>query len=240
MAIPSSLDFDKIAHHALTDLGYAITKWLEGRPLDEVAFMNHVTGRIVRRRRGCDVGVQTPMQMHAKVYELHRKGPRQTDRFGADLAVTVSVPGESFMKTALFQIKRSRDYSVDVELKQLHEAQGHELTQNRSFVFAVDESRRSFRIKRVSEVESSFDGQKRKRFDASAWLCLADFLWQWLSCDLGQPSNPNDSDSIEKMLEGYIVEPQSGLTWNSESADQSQDDFLPARSWLRLEFRGKN
>jgi len=83
--------------------------------------MNQLTGRLGRRRKGCDVGLRVPVNAKAQVSLLHRKGTSQTDRYGADLAVTVFVDDDRFVKTAFFQLKVGDKYQVTVESQQLHE-----------------------------------------------------------------------------------------------------------------------
>lgn len=102
MTFPATLDFDKIAYNTLWDVSEAVRGWLSGQPTDEVALMNRITERITRRRRGCDVGVGSKVQMVSQLALLHRKGARQTDLYGADLAITVLVAKIGFIKTRFF------------------------------------------------------------------------------------------------------------------------------------------
>src|SRR4051812_19125914 len=103
MPLPASLDFYKVARPALMDVFSAVDGWLSGQPRDETAFLNHLTGHLNRRRRACDVGVDLPIGMTTRLYLLHRRGQKQTDQYGADLALTVGVDPGAFLKTALFQ-----------------------------------------------------------------------------------------------------------------------------------------
>jgi hypothetical protein len=62
------------------------------------------------------------MKMESSLAMLHRKGSKQVDQFGSDLAVTVRVVGDPFVKTALFQLKRSTGQNCELERRQLEAA----------------------------------------------------------------------------------------------------------------------
>jgi hypothetical protein len=205
MAISDSIDLDKVVYQTLHDVMAALRGWLSGQPRNEVAFMNHVTGALDRDRRQCDVGVRTAMRVESDVYLLHRKGKNQVDRYGADLAVTIRIPRLSFVKTAFFQLKRSTDYSVAIERRQLDDASIDPRVGARSFVFAVDEARQGFRIKGISDLLGLYSNEATKKFDASGWSGLTEFLWGWLSCNVGPISKPDDPNSVEQSLDRFRV-----------------------------------
>ena len=52
----------------------ALSGWLVGRVLDEVALLVVLSERLGRRRRQCDVGVETPVTASSTVALLHRQG----------------------------------------------------------------------------------------------------------------------------------------------------------------------
>ena len=199
--------------------------------------MNRITEQLSRDRRRCDVGVRVPVAMESKVYQLHRKGSHGQDQYGADLAITISVPELDWVKTALFQMKRSSDASVVIEEHQIHEAMSDNRILKRSFLIAVDEQRSLIRLESISDIQTLFPAdQKTHTMDCSQWNGLVYWLHQWLVCDLGEESKSDDPESVESLLESFLLpnlppEPLDGV-----EAEQ-REYYLPARFWMRLLFR---
>ena len=138
------LDQDEFLRIAVEDILVAANGWLSGAPLDEVALLNRITAELGRRRRGCDLGLETPVRTTCHVFLLHRQGANQVDLFGSDLAVTVDFNDGQFIKTAFFQLKRSSELHVQLERQQLDDATRVSAVGDRSFVFAVDDERLCF------------------------------------------------------------------------------------------------
>lgn len=238
MTFPRNLDFDRIINITLSDLGIAITGWLNGMPKDEVALLNRITERLNRNRRGCDVGLSSPCEMTSQLYHLHRKGQKQTDLYGADLAITVKTKDKSLFKTALFQFKKSSDLKCNIEKAQLYDAICDFRTKDRSFIFAVDEVRHCIRIESVNSILSAFGPQKSMDINTSSWESLTHWLWQWLSCQTGVASKENDPQSIETLLGKYKVQPPLRTAWERGEPEPygGGDNMTPARTWLSLDF----
>lgn len=239
MAFPQIIDFDHLTQIALSEIGIAIGGWLGGQPRDEVALMNRLTERLARHRRGCDVGVHQPVTMDASVFALHRKGKGATDRFGADLALTVRVPELSWLKTAFFQLKRSHDLQVTLEKDQLKEATLDRRILDRSFVLSVDEGRAVKRVEQVGVLWSHFpQNQSTHTLSCSEWLGIITWIQKWFQCEVGAESVENESHSVEALIQSYIVE----LSPFAHAFQQTQvaevpEGWVPARSWLQLQFQ---
>jgi len=249
MSFPETIDFDKVADHALTDAGTAMRNWIKGTPRSEEAFMNQLTGELARGRRGCDVGVRQRVDMTVQQYMLHRQGSSQTDKFGADLAVTIvirNLPNESgpYVKTALFQLKKSEGYRVKVKKNQLDDAAEDIRIYDRSYVLATDEVRQGYRLHEIDSLRIEFDpgsesDDPTKTFKGWKWTCLTNWINDWFSCDEGPESDPEDPDSIESLLEEFIVEDDVNSAWASRDDDSPLDfpeDLIPAKTWLIFEF----
>src|SRR6266516_3950475 len=104
----SIVNFDRVLKELLWDMAYVVNDWAKGKPQKEAVLLNRITARLSRSRRKCDVGVKKPLVMTAEFYELHRRGEKQSDKYGSDLAVTIRIKEGStrrptFLKTALFQ-----------------------------------------------------------------------------------------------------------------------------------------
>ena len=119
--LKSKIDFDKLLKIAFEEFESALKEWSIGKPASEEALMNHITGRLGRKRRGCNVGLEDEITSLTTTYQLHRKGPRQTDAFGSDIAVTISMPEISYMKTACFQIKIGHGSDAKIENRQIND-----------------------------------------------------------------------------------------------------------------------
>ncbi len=183
MAFPHNIDFDRLANYVLNDVAYALNGWVRGRPTDETALLNRLTERFARHRRGCDVGVNSPVTLIPEVAVLHRQGPHQVDRFGADLAVTLYSPRKRFAKTAFFQLKRGLDNRVQIDREQLDEAFVDTRIANRSFVLSVDENRLNVRIEKCDTLRAAFAPRVHShQFDTTRWSSLTDWLWRWIAC----------------------------------------------------------
>lgn len=198
--------------------------------------MNRITARLSRDRRKCDVGVRVPVAMESELYQLHRRGSQGQDQYGADLAITISVPELSWIKTALFQLKCSNDARVVVEDHQMQEAARDSRILERAFVAAVDEQRGLIRIESTSEIRTVFPvGQKTHTMDCSHWHGLVHWLHQWLGCNIGAESKSGDPEGVETLLESFVLQPIPPEAVGGLATEHSEN-YLPARSWLRMLF----
>jgi hypothetical protein len=203
MSLPYSLNFDRVLEALLDDMAKATDGWANGSPLDEMALMNRITEKLTRKRRRCDVGAEFPVELHAEFFDLHRRGEAQVDKFGSDLAVTVQIPSDGFVKTAFFQLKVSRDYQATLNINQLDQAAVIRVAE-RSFVLAVDAKRFGYRVKSLGECRSEIPtGHATKQFDTSEWEFLVQWILAWFQCERGPASEPNDPHGPETLLENY-------------------------------------
>ena len=245
MPLPTGINFDLVISVALTDIMGAVQGWLQGVPSDETALMNRLTEKLSRRRRGCDVGCRAPITMTAYTALLHRRGTNQTDQYGSDLAVTVGVCNCSFLKTCVFQLKKSQNYTATLERSQLVDARANAMIFPRSFVAAFDETRPAgMRFMSTQDALAEFNNQQAtKQFDTEKWLSFTEWFLKWLSCDIGPTSRMDDPNSVEALLEQYRDPPSTSEKWISpwQSLDQQQpvDQPAPARAWTVLLFDKK-
>jgi hypothetical protein len=235
-----TIDLDSVSADLLCDMAHAVNGWAHGEPRDETALMNRITERLSRRRRQCDVGVDHPVEVTADFAALHRRGPSQTDQFGSDLATTVRIPQLNFIKTAFFQLKVSEHYKAQVERKQLRQTTLFPGVQERCFVLAVDDPGCGYRIRPASECMRDIPpGQQAKEFDTSNWEFLSEWIIAWFECQRGLPSDENDANSVEKMLQQYKHALQRDLFDHTVMANLPRE-VLPAKGWLTYIFRRKD
>jgi len=232
MALPKSINFDFLIRRVLSDLAIALDAWVAGQPRSEEALMNHLTGQLSRRRRGCDVGRANPINARIHLALLHRKGRRQTDKYGADLAVTVYIDQENFLKTAFFQLKKAKDYQTCVETRQLVAAQSDSRVFDRSFVLAIDEDTLGCHIKDASSLLRKNGGNTSRNYDIHNWLVLTPWLWDWLSCRVGTESKLGDPRSVEALLEQFVDKKKWSSPWSISEPEDIGDDVIPAKSWV--------
>jgi len=215
-------------------------EWLAGAPTSEEPLMNRLTAQFTRRRRHCDVGVRIPIAMTSQVAFLHRQGKQQTDAYGSDLAITVEIPDRNFRKTALFQIKVSEDFCTRLELRQLKEALTDSRTKDRSFLLVADKARQRLRVKAVVDAIPLINGEnKTGQVDCTNWMSVSEWLTKWISCNVGAASDNDESKSVEKLLQAFVVEPPSDweMPWGIGDAADYSSDGIPARAWLEMFFR---
>lgn len=243
MAYPHNVDVDALTYYVLNYLGGAIDAWIAGRPHDEPALLNHITGALARRHRGCDVGLRSRVRVEAQVVDLHRRGENSTDRFGADLVVTLYAPGRRFAKTAFFQLKKSDQCDLTLQRHQLEDAQVDHRIAERSFVLAVDEVTQKMRIASVStllgEFPSNADTHSVSSFD---WSAITTWLARWLACEEAPSSDLRSPGNVEGLLESFARdESVAGQVWTIERnriyAAEYPDGYSPARVWTPIALR---
>jgi hypothetical protein len=233
--MPPNLDADKLIQFIQREVSVAALGWQNGDPQDEVAFMNRLTELLKKRRRQCDVGKISPMKAKSSTYVLHRKGPRQTDQYGADLAVTLDV-GESWRKTVIFQLKKCQNYEVSLNADDLKGAKEDPRIAERSFVLAIDEERLGVRLQKTEVLQKEFAESKTKTqiFDANGWIYLHDWLSRWLRCELSPKSEMNDGAGVESLLEAFRKKPiDVDESYPFEPGDVGHLETIPARVWFQ-------
>jgi hypothetical protein len=234
-SLPPNLDADRFIRIVLNEVDRAAQGWKKGDPRDETAFMSRLTEFLKRKSKNCDVGKASPMKVDSSTYVLHRKGMNQTDKYGADLAVTLDVSG-IWRKTVIFQLKKSNGYKVRLNGDDLKSTSEDPLIAERSFVLAIDEERLGIRIAKVEGLNTKLQesGQKSMAFDTNDWHFLHDWITEWLRCGLA-PHSPNDNSAgVEYLLDSFRVE----LGEDEEEYDYDQSnirrlEFIPARVWLQ-------
>lgn len=239
MPFPDNIDFDKLVNAVLHDTSNSINQWLKGRPITEEPLINRITANFSRGRYGCDVGVMTPTRMTSQLALLHRNGTNQTDLYGSDIAVTVYIDQIPFVKTAFFQLKISHSYRCSIEMEQILQAISDVRIANRAFALAIDRNRYGVRLEKLSTISGAFSAdQQSKTFDTTNWEFLTLWLHKWLSCEIGEVTDLNDSNIIEKLLQKYVDPTDENKNWISPwgiddfPENGKKEDIIPARAWL--------
>jgi len=197
------IDFDKLVVPLLRDLAGAVSGWLSGVPQSEAALVNRLTEVLASRRR-CRGVTYNDSWIDVETYLLDRRGPRGTDLFGSDLAVTVEVvsPSNHLAKTAFIQAKMGDFEQVLIEKRQIKDSLINSFTAARSFVLAADRARSgALKLESVSAIDSQFPAtQESAQLPTCDWRPVTPWLYDWLSCSEGERSDPADPRSPEKML----------------------------------------
>ena len=237
----SVLDFDKFASQVTYDMRVSIANWLRGAPTDEPALMSQISSNIFRKRRKCDIGYGPKFEMEFKLYELHRKGKHQTDKFGSDLALTINIETpKRFQKTAFFQFKVATDDKAKIEKRQIDDAKVIQEIYDRSFIFCSDKKSGITRVNEINKVD--FKPEKDSTtLDIKKWEFFLVWLHRWLKCDLGKYSDPDAADNVENLLRSYVkfcktFTDQEGDQVFQEN-DESQSVDFPislTKSWIEI------
>lgn len=238
-----NLNVDKILGVMLREIQNETRKWLAGRPCSEEAFLNRLTEVLAKTRRNCDVGNTEAYKVEVKQYILHRKGKNQTDKYGSDLAVTISIPDLKFSKTSLLQLKKSENYKAQLLRDQIQQASQFEPIKQRSFVMTVDESRGGIKVNSVTNIEKDIPiGQTSKTFECEEWDTLSEWIIKWMSCKVGAGNTAKDPMPIEKLLtkqiinDGEIDQLEFDDIYDSNELKLPEDFFL-TKSWIKYTFR---
>ena len=235
----ADINLDIVLQALLDDMVLATNGWLNGEPKDEPSLMNRITERLSRSRRKCDVGVNYPIEVITEFFSLHRQGPRQVDQYGSDLAVTIKVAGGDLTKTAFFQLKVSQNYKARLDRAQLQQPSLFPDIEERSFVLAIDNPGRGYRIHPTTSCKSNLrPGYASAEFDTSEWEYLAKWVLEWFDCKHAPASDPNDLNTVEALLEKYRQAAAHDYSEEIIAANLPRD-IIPSRNWLRFSFQRK-
>jgi len=235
--LPTNLDVDRLTAILLDDVKVAAQRWKSGRPLDESAFLSHLTGVLNRNRKGCDVGKTRRMRAKTQLYFLHREESDCSDKYGADLAVTLKI-GRTWIKTAIFQLKKSKHYKFTIDSVDLKSSAEDERIADRSFLLAIDENRLGVRLEKITELNKhlkSLGGQKSMTCRADQWIGLSDWLGRWLKCELSPPTQIHDPNPVEGLLEAFRYdgpEPEEEFSFEAENVDHLT--VPPSKTWMKV------
>lgn len=183
---------DRLVSEALAEVQAATEGWLNGPPQEEVALLSRITERLGRRRRGCNVGAAGRLSITPAVEVWHRRGPAGTDRYGCDLAVTLDIPQEPFIKTACFQLKRSRHGTVTVDRNQVSTALASRFS-HAAFTLATDVDTGVHAVAPMRDLATA-----ASQVSVSGWMSLSDWLVRWLDCQIG--TAPAGGPVLESLL----------------------------------------
>lgn len=244
MSIYNTIDFDKISTITYSRAANAVRQWIDGRVLEEQALLNHTIGQFKPTRRGCDIGAKNVIEGKTKLFTLHRKGVKQIDKFGSDLAVTLKIASIDFCKTAFFQFKKSKQLETILQKDQLLECLKVNTVFERSFAFVADENRQCIRLKSLVEIDTAFDKTKMtQKANCEDWLTLIQWLEKWLKCEIGKPSDLKQNNEIENLLQGLVVEDEKQENEFNKALDDLLSNFpeyLPAKEWIVINFVDKD
>lgn len=238
----NAIEIQALARAAGTDVRTAVRGWRAGVPRYEIALLNRLTQQLGRHRRGCRVGHRR-FRVVPTMSVTHASASDNTDMFGSDLAVTLSVPVDGYLKTALFQLKRAKGSKAQLQRSQLEDALKLPETADRSFVFAADEKSGEVKIASVADLLASLpDGVASPTCDLNdpEWFDLDTWLFAWIECSVGAGSDPSGGE-IEHILEcafGEYVAPEGvgDRGQVGELIDEMWLDWNVARAWLRLKL----
>jgi hypothetical protein len=208
MSVFHHIDKDKAIGFMAFYWWHPLRIWHHGIP-EEIPFLHDFFRHSVMHPDGADIGVRTPAIARQHVVRLHQQGPKRTDKFGADFAITIDVQGKfTLRKTALFQTKLAKNYSATVVRRQLDEVLTVPENVGRAFIMAVDRDRSVIRVQSAEALASEFKGrqQARKKFDTGNWIPSTDFFTRWLECGIGLPSTTFEPRAIEPLLSSRIAD----------------------------------
>lgn len=207
---------DNLARRAQRQSAMSTRGWLIGGPPEEVALLNRLTERLVRNR-SCLVSGTSSGTVDTRYLTLHRRGRDGTDLFGADLAVSVHIRHTSFLKTALFQLKRAKNASAKIETRQLGEMLlAYPFIGYSPFVLTAGQDDGAIRIRSVETLIAATGAYATLslpkvisfRVSDPGWLPPYTWTKRWLSCEEGARSTIGSPSAIEALLWRYVEAPE--------------------------------
>ncbi|MDU8672269.1 hypothetical protein [Paenibacillus polymyxa] len=238
----NNLNVDQILAVLLKEIQNETRKWLIGRPCSEEAFLNRLT-EVLAKRRKCDVGTTEVYKVEVEQHILHRKGKNQTDKYGSDLAVTISIPYLKFSKTALLQLKKSENYKTQLLRDQIQQASQFEPIKQRSFVMTIDEVRGGIKVNSITSIEKDIPvGQASKTFECEEWDALSEWIIKWMSCKVGAGNASSDPMPIERLLKKQIINDDNmGQLELDDIYDSNEfelpENFFMTKTWIKYTFK---
>jgi hypothetical protein len=91
MKIHEFLDFDHVVLGANVRLQNAIRGWKKGALMTEEALLSRLLEQFGHGNWRSDVGTDQKVRVTSHLAILHRKGASSTDKYGSDIAVTISI-----------------------------------------------------------------------------------------------------------------------------------------------------
>lgn len=191
------------------------------------------------------------MIVETQLHNFHRQGINRRDAYGCDLAVTVTIEPNVFRKTAFFQLKKSRRFTAQVEIRQLLDALNHPLIAPRSFLMTVDELRKGVRYGGIpfiwKELRTHQWNQDEVTVHTETWLDTQGWLYNWFDCRIGPSSLGANADGVERLLSQFTDRPTAPYTYDEiEAFDafgspgstfSATADFVPPLGWLEIVVR---
>ncbi len=164
---------------------------------------------------------------------LHRRGPNQTDQYGSDIAVTLSIERASYLKTALLQLKRTENDRVELRKDQINDASAPGILE-RSFAVGIDPLSRDIRISPLAPIIPQWSGRDTVRIDPTGWSGFVEWLVGWVKCDVGTPSRPWAAP-VEVSLQSYAPPGTEPLWGVDMGATEDVIELVPVSTWIRFQ-----
>ncbi len=232
------IDTDRFLTAVYGDIQRAISEWRDGGFQDENSFSHDATRVLNRRRRKCDAGKFGNITVKSDLHVLHRQDPELHDKFGSDVAVTLSLmvnSVEEFRKAVFFQVKRSVNYQFRIKRDQLEAALALPVVRDRAFVFVVDQEQSAVRIRKTTDIMAEFEPTRQHPvshgFNCSDWDGFTVWLQKWLKCEEGAASDINEQQGIKRLLGRHVL--------RAPIVPEQTNDILPAKEWLDFQLRAK-
>lgn len=204
----------------------SVRLWLHGIK-EEPFFLHEVFKRHRMHPSPRDIGLRYPARVGHGLARLHQQGPRRSDAFGGDFALTVDITGAyTLRKTALIQSKLGNSLSTQIEHLQIKEALATPELKGRCFVMSVDRVRENIRLQSMDTLAAEFTSPSKasQQFDTGEWMASSDWLLKWLKCEVGIPSSTSEAASIETILRPFATEIEGVLpTYTSYSQERPRD-----------------
>jgi hypothetical protein len=243
------IDRDKLLNQVFRNLFGALEAWRHSAPTGETEAMSHIISAFNKRKtRNCDIGVSGEVKVESRFAPLHRRGGDSSDKFGSDLALTVTTDlgGSPFSKTAFLQLKIASDRRAEIRRDQLEDASAHSEVESRAFAIALDPRSGCVCVQAVAALLKDFPkSQKTHQVDTSTWQPFYQWLINWLECREGRPTDPNkpELDPFNGLIKRFLLREPPSEEEDERTPVPSQlrtPDIPPARSSLTLAIKKAN
>lgn len=211
---------DDVVSSALNQIKFATKGWIDSSLRNETVLLNNISDALLKvASNKCQSQIYSDMDVSASRTILDRKGDNNQDKFGADLAVTLSLfEKEELIKqrTALFQLKvgerKGSTVKFLLDVRQIYRVGHNRHSMGRWFMGVCDNTG----VWKFASERLVAEGLTQQQLETAAfpnaadrkqslqveqsWSSIAEWTLDWLSGAQGEDSDLSNPQRLEAVL----------------------------------------